>query len=82
MKIYILTVDSRSDYDKYNLIEVYSNLQDALAEFNKMFVDDREEIRLNEDWCIDEDTDTSFEAYLDGFEASEHLYMNIISREV
>lgn len=81
MKVYVVTVEETyegtvmsTEYPK-----AFSTIEKAKADFKK-FVDDEKE--MDEDWIIDDDTDTHFEAYKEDDYTENHTEAFVIELDV
>lgn len=82
MKVYVLTIEQVWDYEQINLqTKVYYTEKDAKAAFKRWRDDEIKTVKENE-WVIETDNDTNFEAFEDGFYARNHSYASVSSRLV
>lgn len=81
MKVYIVTVEETyegtvmtTEYPK-----AFSTIEKAKAEFKKFVDDDKE---MDEDWIIDDDADTHFEAHKEDCYTENHTEAFVIELDV
>ena len=58
-------------------MKAFQNQKDAQKYFNEIVSKEKKEIKGNEDWIIDEDSETSFEAYEDGYYSDNHSVISL-----
>lgn len=61
--------------------EVFASLEDAQKMF-KSFVEDERKYVERDEWEIESDDDTTFEAFVDGEYSSNHTYASIETLEI
>ena len=81
-KVFVLSVDVVREYEPIeNTIDVYKNEDKALLAFQNKVDDFREEdndLELN----VDDDTETSYERYENGYAAQCHTYIHVYTKYV
>lgn len=82
-KVYLVTVDQayQGDIIDNNYPRAFDSLEKAKAEF-KRFVDDDRECCKRDQWNIDTDTDTDFEAYEEGYYTMNHTEAHVLELDV
>lgn len=78
MEIYIFVKDTRYDFEAWNDVVPFRTMEEAQAHFQEA-VKQYKQDAIDDEWVIDSDTDTSFEAYEDGCECHNHYYFNILT---
>lgn len=82
-KVYLVTVDQayQGDIIDNDYPRAFDSLEKAKAEF-KRFVDDDRECCNRDQWNIDTDTDTDFEAYEEGYYTMNHTEAHALELDV
>mgnify|MGYP001037176373 CR=1 FL=1 len=76
MEIFVLVKDTRYDCDGDIEVRLFKTMDEAKSHFNEVTKSYRQGA-IEDEWVISDDTDTSFEAYQDGYEWQNHCYFNI-----
>ena len=63
-------------------IQAYQYKEDAQKYFNELVTKEKEDIKDKEDWEISEDSETSFEAYEDGYYSDNHSVVTLITIKI
>lgn len=58
-------------------MKAFQDQKDAQKYFDKLVRKEKNEIKGNEDWIIDENSKTSFEAYEDGYYSENHSVISL-----
>lgn len=58
-------------------MKAFQDQKDAQKYFNELVKKEKKEIKGNEDWIIDEDSETSFEAYEEGYYSDNHSVISL-----
>ena len=74
--VYLLKIEEIYDYEKFNEEEVYSSLEEAKKEFDRLAYNARKEAEKDE-WIIETDDSMAFTAYLDGEYSCNHVEISI-----
>lgn len=77
MNIYIFIQEIRRDGEQCNDVKVFKSLNEATTHLINARALYRKDAQ-NDEWVIDSDTETSFEAYENGHECHNHYYFNIL----
>jgi hypothetical protein len=76
--IFIVQTDFLCEGDDCSYgIQAYQEKEDAQKYFNELVTKEKEDIKDKEDWVIDEDSDTLFEAYEDGYYSDNHSVISL-----
>jgi inosine/xanthosine triphosphate pyrophosphatase family protein len=58
-------------------MKAFQDEEDAQKYFNEIVAKEKKEVKYKEDWVIDEDSSTSFEAYEDGYYSENHSVVSL-----
>lgn len=76
--IFIVQTDFLNDGENCSYqLEAFQDKEDAQKYFNELVTKEKEDIKDREDWVIDEDSDTLFEAYEDGYYSDNHSVISL-----
>ena len=63
-------------------IQAYQEKEDAQKYFNELVAKEKKELKHKEDWVVDEDSETSFEAYEDGYYSDNHSVVRLMTIKI
>ena len=63
-------------------IQAFQEREDAQKCFNGFVEREKKELKNKEDWVVDEDSNTSFEAYEDGYYADNHSIIRLMAIQI
>ena len=76
--IFIVRTDFLCDGDDCShRIQAYQYKEDAQKYFNELVAKEKKELKNKEDWVISEDSETTFEAYEDGYYSDNHSVVTL-----
>lgn len=76
--IFIVQTDFLNDGENCSYqLQAYQEKEDAQKYFNELVTKEKEDIKDREDWVVDEDSETSFEAYEDGYYSDNHSVISL-----
>lgn len=76
--IFIVQTDFLNDGENCSYqLEAFQDKEDAQKYFNELVTKEKEDIKDREDWVVDEDSDTLFEAYEDGYYSDNHSVISL-----
>lgn len=76
--IFIVQTDFLNDGENCSYeIQAFQDKEDAQKYFNELVTKEKEDIKDKEDWVISEDSETSFEAYEDGYYSDNHSVISL-----
>ena len=76
--IFIVQTDFLNDGENCSYqLEAFQEKEDAQKYFNELVTKEKEDIKDREDWVVDEDSETSFEAYEDGYYSDNHSVISL-----
>lgn len=76
--IHIVHTNIVIEYESYDYeMKAFQNPEDAKKYFNEIVTKEKKDIKGKEEWVIDEDSETSFEAYIDGEYSSDHIVVSL-----
>lgn len=78
-KVYLVIVEAVTDCDASGSTKIFANRKDA----EEYFLEEVRAARIDagDDW-IEDETDTSFETYDDGYYVINHITVNLEEKEV
>ena len=76
--IFIVQTDFLNDGENCSYqLQAFQDKKDAQKYFNELVTKEKEDIKDREDWVVDEDSETSFEAYEDGYYSDNHSVISL-----
>ena len=76
--IFIVQTDFLNDGENCSYqLEAFQDKEDAQKYFNELVTKEKKDIKDREDWVVDEDSETSFEAYEDGYYSDNHSVVSL-----
>lgn len=76
--IFIVQTDFLNDGENCSYqLQAFQDKEDAQKYFNELVTKEKEDIKDREDWVVDEDSDTLFEAYEDGYYSDNHSVISL-----
>jgi len=76
--IFIVQTDFLNDGENCSYqLEAFQDKEDAQKYFNELVTKEKKDIEDREDWVIDEDSETLFEAYEDGYYSENHSVISL-----
>lgn len=76
--IFIVQTDFLNDGENCSYqLEAFQDKEDAQKYFNELVTKEKEDIKDREDWVVDEDSETLFEAYEDGYYSDNHSVISL-----
>ena len=76
--IFIIQTDFLNDGENCSYqLQAYQEKEDAQKYFNELVTKEKKDIKDREDWVVDEDSETSFEAYEDGYYSDNHSVISL-----
>lgn len=81
--IFIVQTDFLNDGENCSYqLQAFQDKEDAQKYFNELVTKEKEDIKDKEDWEISEDSETSFEAYEDGYYSDNHSVVTLITIKI
>ena len=81
MKVFVFTINQAFDGEIENSLAVYKSKDDAVKALEEWKKDEMQYVE-RDGWTIGEDTETSFEAFEEGYYATNHDYACITECDV
>ena len=76
--IFIVQTDFLNDGENCSYqLEAFQDKEDAQKYFNELVAKEKKDIKDREDWVVDEDSETLFEAYEDGYYSDNHSVISL-----
>lgn len=81
MEIFVIVKDTRYDCDGSIEVKLFKTMEEAKSHFVETTRRYRNDA-IDDEWVISDDSETSFEAYQDGYECQNHCYCNLSTCEL